>query len=356
MLWLTGSLWLASIEGCAGPTDAGAKPAASTRTASATSPLMAARRRSMDCLSAAMRYPHNPVVRVEAVEALESAGGEPALPWIRSALMDEQAGVRFAACVAAGRLRDRVSERAIRERLQDPDASVAAAAIFALHRLGDTRESGRLTAFLLQHKEVMVRRNAALLLGLLGEPSAIKVLARAMSDPDPGVRHHALEAMARLGNPEARQELVFMANAGVGSEEVFAVAALGETGDSMYIDTLRYRLANAPHLETRLAAARGLGRLGSSDGFDTALRALASTPTPYRDPNDNPADQLLRVRQLAAAALGAIGKDDAVPALTRMMESSTDPRIQVSAARAILEIGQSEGRGAAGARASARRG
>ncbi|MGB2986427.1 MAG: hypothetical protein WBE26_11140, partial [Phycisphaerae bacterium] len=167
---------------------------------------------------------------------------------------------------------------------------------------------------------------------------AIKVLARAMRDADAGVRHHALEAMARLGNREARQELTFMTNAGIGSEEVFAIGALAETSDVVYLDTFRYKLATATHLETRLAAARGLGRLGSDEGFKEALRALRINRPLRNDPHDPAAGQILRVKQLAAAALGAIGRADALPALSRLMEADRDPRVQVSAARAILDI------------------
>ncbi len=293
--------------------------------------------RARECLTAAIRYPHNPVVRVEAVEALESAGGTTSVPWIREALGDEHPAVRFAACVAVGRSGDAVAMSRIRERMHDADPGVQVGAMFALHRLGDASESGRMSSFLLQHKDVTVRRNAAFVLGLLDEPSAVRVLARAMTDRDPGVRQHALEAMARLGNREARMELVFMTNAGVGTDETFAVQALSETGDPAYVDTFRYRLGSAPHLETRLAASKALGKLGIAEGYDAARRSLQSTPTPIPDLQDPVAGQRLRVKQLAAAALGAIGRAEALPVLEKLLEDS-DPRLQVSAARAILEI------------------
>lgn len=296
------------------------------------------KRRAFRCLKAAIQYEHNPAVRVEAVEALESSGFEEGLPWIRAALLDGHPAVRFAACVALGRLGDAVVERRLRTCLTDEDASVQVGALFALHRLGHSGLTGRMPAYLLDGEDVTVRRNAALVLGLLNEPGTIKVLARAMRDRDAGVRQHALEAMARLGNREARQELSFMTNAGVGSEEAFAIQALGETGDPVFLDTLRYKLATAMHLETRLAAARGLGRLGSGEGFDVALRALGARPRLVNDPNDPVSGQILRARQMAAVALGAIGRPQALPALEKLMDDPADPRVQVSAARAVLEI------------------
>ena len=46
----------------------------------------------------------------------------------------------------------------------------------------------------------------------------------------------------------------------------------------------------------------------------------------------------MRVRQLAAMALGAIGDHRALPALRRRLNDPSDPRVQVYAANAILEI------------------
>jgi HEAT repeat protein len=299
---------------------------------------MGLKREALACLQAAVGYPHNVAVRVGAVEALQAAATDTALPWIRAALMDEHPAVRFAACAAAGMGRDRSAEAGLRKCLDDEDASVRVAALFAWHRLGDSRRTGEMPTYLFEHEDPAVRRNAALLLGLLGEAGAIKVLARAMRDSDQAVRQHAIEAMARLGNREARQELTFMASSGIGSEEVFAIGALAQTADPRSADTFRYKLETATHLETKLAAARGLGLLGSDEGFELALGALDVRRPRIDDPADPPAGQILRIRQLAAAAVGAIGRDEALPALAKLLHDQSDPRVQVSAAGAILEI------------------
>jgi len=296
------------------------------------------KREAMEALKAAIDYTPNAVVRVEAVEALESSGLAEADPWIRSALTDEHPAVRFAACVAAGMARDPSAQTVLNNRKDDDNPSVRVAALFALHRLGDTTRTGDMPHYLLELDDPAGRRNAAFVIGLLGEPGAIKILARAMKDSDEGVRQHALEAMARLGNRDARRELAFMANSGLGPEEVFALNALGQTGDPIYQDTFRYKLDTAVHLETRLAAARGLGLLGFDDGFQVALTALKIKRPARDDPNDPPEAQVLRARQLAAAALGAIGRSGALPSLRKTLHRQSDPRVQVSAARAILEI------------------
>ena len=296
------------------------------------------RHRAMERLRAAVHFRTDPAVRAEAVEALEVAGTRDALPWIRAALIDPHPGVRFAACVTIGQLNDTVALRAVRQAVADENCSVRAAALFALHRLGDESRSGRLPNYVLSGADVSCRRNAVLVLGLLGETSAVKVLARAMKDSDFGVRHHALEAMARLGNPEARQELAYMTSSGVGTDEVFAIGALAATHDPIYADTFRYKLTTAAHLETRLAAARALGGLGLPEGFSVAIEVLGSHPVLRDDASDPAAQQALRVKQMAMAALGAIGRMDALPVLAELMDSRNDPHLQVSAARAVLQI------------------
>ena len=197
---------------------------------------------------------------------------------------------------------------------------------------------GELAGYLLSHKDPMVRRNAALALGRLEEPGVVKTLARAMRDTDPGVRDQALEAMAILGNREARQQLRLVANSGIGQEEVFALNALIATHDPTGGDLMRYKLQTGMHLETQLVAARGLGLLGDGAGLRVALRNVRFNRPRTSEPDDPPEAQVLRTRQLAAAALGAIGDPEALPALERMMTDSDDPRLQVAAAKAILEI------------------
>lgn len=298
----------------------------------------------MEVIKAGLAYRANPVVRAEAVEALESTKSSEVRPWLRTALSDEHPGVRYAACMVIGKTGDKGAETQIRKALDDRDMNVRVAAIYALHRLGDKQYTGQLAGYVLTHPDVVVRRNAAIAISMLGDKSAITVLARAMKDGDEGVRHHALEGMARLGNKEAARELAFMANSGIGSEEVFAINALAATRDPAYEDAFRYKLASATHLETRLAAARALGALGIDDGIPTVLEGLKATPPVRDDPDDPRVEQLLRVRQLAAYAAGAIGKPELAKALEPWLVDSADPRVQVAAARAMIEINE-RGRG-----------
>ncbi len=295
------------------------------------------RNRAVDCLKRGVRYEPLPTVRANSIEALQETVGTPALPWIRQGLDDDNPGVRFAAAVALGRMRDTVAQPAIRKLLQSKAASDRIAGIFALHRLGDASHTAELAGYLIDCKDVADRRHAALVLGRLGEKGAIQLLARVMGDPDTGLRANALESMALLGSPEARSTLYANAYGGIGEEETFALMALGALRDPKLKELFEQKLATAPHVETRLAAARCLGMLGDKDGLPIAMKNLTFTATKDRE-NDPAANQTLRVRELAALACGAIGDARALGSLEKMMNEGDDPRLQVAAAKAILQI------------------
>ena len=300
-----------------------------------------ARDRALLALKQGIGYEALPSVRAQAVEALQRVAPQEGLPWIRTALLDGEPGVRFAACVALGTLQDAVARPTLEKHLTDPDPSVQAAAVFALHRLGDLRQSPRLAEFLLNHENPAVRRNAALLLGRLGEPGAIPLLARAMLIEDEALRLQALESMALLGGKEAVQELKFTAYSGDGAQQTFAVLALAEVRDPALEELYRVELKTAAHVETKLAAAKALGYLGVDAGFAIARSALDFDRPDRRDTSAPPELQTARIRQLAAHALGAIGKLEALPGLRRRMEQDEDPRVQLAAATAVLQMTRS---------------
>jgi HEAT repeat protein len=298
------------------------------------------RPRAIECLRRGVEYRPNPVVRATAVEGIERSRCGEAAAWVRAALVDEHPAVRFAACLAVGRSKDELARGSLLELIRDEDASVRVGAAFALHQLGDTRFSGLMPDALLGDPTPQVRCNAAMVLGGLGSRGVVKVLARSMRDPDTTVRNHALEAMARLGNPDAQQQLMFMANSGIGPEEVFAIQALAVTGERKYEELFLGKMADdvGRHIEIRLAAARAMGLLGRPEGLEVTMRGLRFDRPSLNEPGDPPAAQILRARVMAIAAAGAIGRSEAIPDLTAIMEANEDPRLQVAAATAILQI------------------
>ncbi len=298
----------------------------------------ALRDRAEEALKRAVRYEHAGSVRAFGIEVMQRRLGEEGLPWIRNALLDESAGVRFAAIMALGTLGDAHSHERIRSVADGDDQHLEVAALYALHRLGDTSRSARLPKLLLESPSAEVRESVALVLGLLGEPGALKLLARAMKDQDDAVQRQALESMALLGNREAIQQLTFSASSGLGFQRVSAINTLADLATPSLEDTFRYKLEQGEYIETRLAAARALGELNNDAGLRVALGGLRFDNPQLGVSQDPPGEQIWRVRQLAALALGAIGDRRALGPLGRLLNGSSDPRLQVVAADAILGI------------------
>lgn len=287
----------------------------------------------------AIRYPDSPAVRAQAIEVAVEVSEPDIKLLIREGLGDEHAGVRFAACMALGKLRDIGAMADVRKLLNDPDPNVRIGTYYALERMGDISFRRSWRDMLRNHDDPAVRRNAALALGLLEDNKVMRLLQQAAStDHDDGVRLQALEALVFLGDRDASSRFIHDAYGGLGFRQPFALLVLGRSNDDRVIPALRNRLANAPYLESNLAAARSLGMQGLSDGYQLALSSLSWNKPDKNLADDSPSNQIMRVRTMAALALGDIGDRRALKALKQRANDSADPRVQLAAVRAILMI------------------
>ncbi|HRX85161.1 MAG TPA: HEAT repeat domain-containing protein [Phycisphaerae bacterium] len=295
------------------------------------------RQRAMECLKRGAQYEYLASVRAAAIEALGNHGGPETLPWIRNALHDDSEGVRFSAEMALGARKDELALPALRKLHAEGTPSDRIGAIYAMHQMGDTRFTGELAGHLLDGATRTERGNAALVLGRLGGEGTNRLLSLALSDTNPAMRVNVLEAMALQHNEYAIETLHANAYGGIGAEEVFALNTLATLRDPKYANLFRLRMEEALHIESKLAAARGLGLLGDKSGYELAVGALTYRAT-QPDKTESAANQTHRVHQMAAHALAAIGDPRALPGLRRLMDDAEDPRTQIAAANAILTI------------------
>jgi HEAT repeat protein len=278
-----------------------------------------------DEIRAAQKSP-NARLRGQAIEALTLGVGPSAAADVMPALKDPDAPVRFAALVALGQLRARQARPSVLGMLDDPSAHVQAAARFALHKFGDTSRSQELAA-LSRSAVPGVRANVAMLLGLLEEPSAVKVLRPMQADENAQVRLQVAEALWRLDNQDGLASLVQFSISQYVDDQIFALLAMAAPRRQSVRSLLEGKL-NTEVVEVNLAAARGLGMLGSDRGYQVARDALSSREA--------------RQRLMAAMALGAIGRSDAQPALAKLL-SDDSPQVRLGAAAALLMIARANG-------------
>jgi HEAT repeat protein len=187
--------------------------------------------------------------------------------------------------------------------------------------MGDARYSHDLERYAAD-TEPEIRGKTALVLGLLGEPSAVNLLHPLLYDPSEPVRLQAAESLWRLGDTDGLDALVEAAVSRYPDDLILATLALAEPRNTLVIQHVRANLVN-DYPEVSLAAARALGMLGSDEGYTIATQGLASV-----DP---------RQRFLGALALGAIGRSDAQPKLAPLLKDAS-PQVRIGAATALLEL------------------
>jgi HEAT repeat protein len=263
------------------------------------------------------------VLRSNALEAMKDTLPEEAPKYVLAAMNDPSAAVRFAACMAAGELKlDAARDQLI---LLHNDASesrsVRVAAIFGLHKLGDYRYSHELEkdAF---DDDPRIRGITAMILGLLGEPTGVRLLGRMQSDIVPAVRLQADEAMWRLGDQNGLVALVSDTISKYPDDQIIGVIGLAEPKDQRVAGHV-YGMLQSDYPEVSLAAARAMGMLGSDAGYSVAAQGAVSKDA--------------RQRFMAAMAFGAIGRPDAQGTLSTLLKDDS-PSVRLGAATALLQL------------------
>lgn len=297
-----------------------------------------------------------PVLRANAIEAMQMMP-ERALPMTRRGLVDANPAVRFAAVVTAGMLGFESLTEDIRPLVEDANPSVRAAAMYALYRLGREINITPL-AGMLAGEDPGLRSNVAMILGLMGDQSAIPMLRQAGTRPMPRVseqrvavvRIQIAEAMARLGDEGALSSLRAGAHSTIGEVRVIAINAIGALGDEKGAAMMQVLLDNQP-VEVRLAAAGAIARVARKHEHEN--RNVGQW---LKDMEDKARPMVLKVSSAQrdahrAQAAWVLGWFNDVPTLNRLTEmmNQEDGVVQVYAAaaglrRALRDLGQSAGR------------
>jgi len=261
------------------------------------------------------------IMRCQAIEAAQNGMGPEAAGLVITALDDSAELVRFAGSMAAGTLRLEMARPKLAAMADDTDPNVRVAVRYALHRLGDTSRSHDLEQYSVS-PDVIVRRNTAMVLGLLGEKSAVRLLWPMQKDVDSAVRLGVAESMWRLGEEQGLKECVAACVSQFPDDQILGSLALAAPKDVRVRPYLRGKLTT-PYEEVNLAAARALGVIGEDDGYGVAQKGAKSN-----DP---------RQRALAALAFGAIGRADAQSMLAGLLKDG-DEAVRIAAAMAVLQL------------------
>ena len=299
---------------------------------------VALRARTLEILAELAQSP-DAQTRANAIEALQHAPREIG-PFVQSGLKDENAGVRAVSAMVVGRQRLTELVEDVRLLLGDDSPLVWTAAAYALAACDETDEGAlnRMVMLLLSSASPRERSYIAVMLGELGEPSAIGPLIEAIANEPPRADTRQLrlmelqiaEAMYKLGDDDQIGVIrAALYPSRVDQLEAMALAAkiLGEIRDlgsaGALVGLARVTPDGVMPAEVRLAAAASLAQLGYRQGAYIAEE--------YKT-NDNPA-----LRAQSAYVYGQTGQ---IENLARLEASLSDPStlVQAAAADGILRI------------------
>lgn len=281
----------------------------------------------------------DPQIRANAMEGLLEAPGR-ASEWLARGLADPDPGVRTVALMGVGRAHRAELAMQAKPLLRDQSPWVRLAAAYAMAANGDHSGTPEIVRALLESDNPRLRAQAALVLGELGNQSALPLLREALAKPMPlappgQLRLMSLqmsEAMVKLGEHDQIQPIraaLYPARAEDLEATALAARILGDVGDHASENQLALLTArldgqgNMMPPEVRLSAVYAMAKLGRTQGDEFAL-AYIDDPVPA-------------VRALSALALGEVGKTQHLGTIELLMDDP-DPSVRVHAAAAVVRL------------------
>jgi len=269
--------------------------------------LLELRENAIQILQDAARH-EDPFLRANAIEAMQSVPSR-ALPLAQIGLDDEHPVVRFTSLVTIGKMRLLELGPAALRSVNDPDPSVRAAAMYAAGRCNQQVDISEM-AQMLGSPNPSIRSNVVMLLGLMGESSALPMIDAMAKVPMPTqrvdklrqaiVRVQFAEAQFLLGDQEAISPLRAAAFSEFDEVRVLAVTMLGRLRDASAETALMAIIERRDQpIELRLAAVEAVSHIGGRAAIKELLEQSKFVNQACR--SDNPV-----LRSQAVITAGAL--------------------------------------------------
>jgi HEAT repeat protein len=184
------------------------------------------------------------------------------------------AEIRNKAVYALGLIGDKTAEKALLAKLPGVrDGRMLNNIAFALERLD---RDGFYVSIrqIVEHKQAIIRLNAAFVLGDVKRPEGLPLLEKALSDPSDLVKTSAAVALGKIGDPKAipaLTKLVDAPNPSLREEAIYAIFAI--TGGKR-ADLVHDKLFASTREDAKKRAAIELGKIGDTRVRDYLLACL----------------------------------------------------------------------------------
>lgn len=174
-----------------------------------------------------------------------------------------------------------------------------------------------------------VVRQAATLLGALGDERAEALLIELVRHPDARSRRAAVAALERFGSPASLEAIGFALLDDAPTVRLRAVAALGVRGGEHGVRVLAPLLDSEPDREVRDAAVASLGRIGTPEAVQLLIRCAQGETA-------HPRKRSANYRLQACRALVLVRSPQAMAAV-QMLRDDRDREVREGAARLVAQ-------------------
>lgn len=180
-------------------------------------------------------------------------------------------------------------------------------------------------------EDVLVRRYLVLVLGRLGEKSAVPALLAAAKDSDADTRLYAVWALGKIGDPAAFQTVLATSESEDPGARKMAAYVLGQLNDRRAIPRLQV-LSEDRVADVRWNAAIALASLGDRSGLPV-LRSMIDRAALARQATLS-SDQVEAAMINALKALARLRDPDTLPMIDKVAKEDPNLRVRDAARRA----------------------
>ena len=243
--------------------------AADSRRAPRDTKLLTPNKQSIEILKTAISST-NPMIRMEAIEAIALSGSSRLYPLIEERLSDTVDAVRFVAIIAIGDIRYNQATEKLNIFFEKGNENERVAASYAFLKLGDSDpEYHRILVKALQSSDNTISANAALVMGKLGSQKYIGLLKWVLQNRsgDDKTQIQAVDSLSQLGYDDIDSKAWSLMISKRADDRVMGIIAMYNLATYDSRNAIKTMLDDDV-LEVRIVAAGRLAALRDDTGFD----------------------------------------------------------------------------------------
>ena len=306
--------------------------AADSKKASRETKLATPYEQSIEILEAAISST-NPMIRMEAIEAIALSRSRQLYPLIEERLSDTVDAVRFVAIIAVGDIRYSQATEKLNVFFEKGNENERVAASYAFLKLGDSDpEYHRILVKALQSGDSTTSANAALVMGKLGSEKYVGLLKWVLLNRsgDDKTQIQAVDSLSQLGYDDIDSKAWALMISKRADDRVMGIIAMYNLATYDSRNAIKTMLDDDV-LEVRIVAAGRLAALKDNTGFDVIKNFFESDLATLSDED--------RIRALIHS-LDAIrfSKDLELAEYLPQFLTDKDETVRIHSALAILSI------------------